>query len=388
MVTIYRGIIKSYTSGTHRASVQIAGSLAVWLDSVPVATNVPPSQVVADRECGVLFFTEDNQDDAVVICVHGVVPAASPFRRIQDADNDTYVDVENSADEDIVRIAVAGTERLAIQNSSWHGSFLGDLSTYGKFHAGGNPAGAGDGLTTDYGHAIGQSGGSASTMLTVSLSAAAAGGRSGISLAPSWNPTADGITFRALTGNCQVGLTSGALADRTGISGYGLDYSITYYNLSSTRALTFTDCAGIRVAPAMTLATSALNIPVLTGVRVAPTGNYGLANLNLTIFRSFHANFAGGASVVTNVGLDIDALTAGTNRYGIRVGDMTGGTVARILELGPSTPYLRLEGSGNWTPTANQTALLLAEGATPTLRRVQWKAGNALGVNDKVLVLV
>lgn len=42
---------------------------------------------------------------------------------------------------------------------------------------------------------------------------------------------------------------------------------------------------------------------------------------------------------------------------------------------------------GNWTPGANETGIWIAEGATPTLRQVKWKAGNALGVGDKVLVL-
>lgn len=40
------------------------------------------------------------------------------------------------------------------------------------------------------------------------------------------------------------------------------------------------------------------------------------------------------------------------------------------------------------TPGANATTLSILEGAGPTLRQVQWKAGNALGVGDKVMVLV
>lgn len=37
---------------------------------------------------------------------------------------------------------------------------------------------------------------------------------------------------------------------------------------------------------------------------------------------------------------------------------------------------------------ANQTSLRLAEGSPQTVRRVQWKAGNALVAGDKVMVLV
>ena len=93
--------------------------------------------------------------------------------------------------------------------------------------------------------------------------------------------------------------------------------------------------------------------------------------------------------------IDLAAITAGTNRYGIRAADITAGTIARILELGPATPHLRLEGSGNWAPGINTATspLLILMGnndnpLTKTLRRVQWKAGNTLVAGDKVLVAV
>jgi len=75
--------------------------------------------------------------------------------------------------------------------------------------------------------------------------------------------------------------------------------------------------------------------------------------------------------------------------YGLRVEDMVGTTI-RLLEIGPATPYLRLVGGA--APAANQTNLYLAEGVTPTLRRVQWKDAGAGGANlaagDRVMVLV
>ncbi len=76
MTTILRGTIKSYSPSTHRAAVQIAGSLAVWLDAVPVSAAIHPPEVVAGRECGVLFFSEGNPDDACVVSVHNAVPSA------------------------------------------------------------------------------------------------------------------------------------------------------------------------------------------------------------------------------------------------------------------------------------------------------------------------
>lgn len=75
MTVLKRGVIKAYTAGTHKASVQVAGSLAVWLDAIPVATDIDAAEVIAGRECGVLFFTDDNPDDAVVVTVHGAVPS-------------------------------------------------------------------------------------------------------------------------------------------------------------------------------------------------------------------------------------------------------------------------------------------------------------------------
>jgi hypothetical protein len=75
MTTLKRAVLKSYTGGTHRGSVQIAGSLSVWLEDIAVATDVPAADCVAGRECAVLFFTDDNPTDAVVICIYNALPS-------------------------------------------------------------------------------------------------------------------------------------------------------------------------------------------------------------------------------------------------------------------------------------------------------------------------
>ncbi len=75
MSEIRRAIVKSYDAATHKAAVQIAGSLAVWLDAVRVATNIPPADVVAGRQCTVLFLDPSNQDDAVIIAIQGAAPS-------------------------------------------------------------------------------------------------------------------------------------------------------------------------------------------------------------------------------------------------------------------------------------------------------------------------
>jgi hypothetical protein len=77
MTTLKRALIKEYTPSTHLATVQIAGSLSVWLEDIAVATDVPSADVVAGRECAVLFFTDDNPTDAVIICVYNALPSAA-----------------------------------------------------------------------------------------------------------------------------------------------------------------------------------------------------------------------------------------------------------------------------------------------------------------------
>lgn len=103
MTTLLRGVIRAYNAGTHRADVQPVDSLPTNVLTLPVATDIPVALVVVGRECGVLLFTDDNPDDGVVVTVHNAVPPAlSAGSRLQDADNDTFVDVEETADVDRV----------------------------------------------------------------------------------------------------------------------------------------------------------------------------------------------------------------------------------------------------------------------------------------------
>lgn len=67
---IKKGVVKAFSSGDYTATVQIAGSLSVWIEGVKVARNIPASEMVAGRPCAVLFFDQSNQEDAVVIAVY------------------------------------------------------------------------------------------------------------------------------------------------------------------------------------------------------------------------------------------------------------------------------------------------------------------------------
>lgn len=67
---IKRGLIKGFDSGTYKATVQIAGSLSVWLNEVAVARNIPAAEMVVGRRCAIIFFDETNPGDAVVVGVY------------------------------------------------------------------------------------------------------------------------------------------------------------------------------------------------------------------------------------------------------------------------------------------------------------------------------
>jgi hypothetical protein len=67
-------ILKNFDSGTHKAGVQLAGSLTTYFDNVPVSRNIPTSALVVDNRV-ILAIPGDNPKDA---CVIGTWPQGSP----------------------------------------------------------------------------------------------------------------------------------------------------------------------------------------------------------------------------------------------------------------------------------------------------------------------
>ncbi len=65
-----RGILKSFDAGTYKATIQVAGSLSVWLEGVAVARNIPAGEMVPERACALVFFDPGNPQDGVVIAVY------------------------------------------------------------------------------------------------------------------------------------------------------------------------------------------------------------------------------------------------------------------------------------------------------------------------------
>ena len=67
---IRKGTVKGFNGTTYEATIQVAGSLAQWLEDVPVARNTPAGEMVTGRSCALLLFDESNPRDAVVIAVY------------------------------------------------------------------------------------------------------------------------------------------------------------------------------------------------------------------------------------------------------------------------------------------------------------------------------
>ncbi len=67
---VRKGVIKGFDSGSYRATVQVAGSLSVWLEGIPVARNISSAEMVVGRHCALIFFDEANPQDAVLVAVY------------------------------------------------------------------------------------------------------------------------------------------------------------------------------------------------------------------------------------------------------------------------------------------------------------------------------
>ncbi len=66
---IRKGIVKSFNAGTHKATVQIIGSLSVWLADIPTNRGIAAGEMLATRYCAVLTPDPGQPGDSVVIAV-------------------------------------------------------------------------------------------------------------------------------------------------------------------------------------------------------------------------------------------------------------------------------------------------------------------------------
>lgn len=67
---IKQAVIKVWDLGTYKASVQIAGSLSVWLENISVNRALADGDMVVGRKCTVIFFGDSTSPtDAVLVAV-------------------------------------------------------------------------------------------------------------------------------------------------------------------------------------------------------------------------------------------------------------------------------------------------------------------------------
>ena len=69
MTEIRTGILKAFDAINWLATVQITGSLGLWLHSVPVARDIASVEMTAGRKVAVALFDPTNPTDAVVFAV-------------------------------------------------------------------------------------------------------------------------------------------------------------------------------------------------------------------------------------------------------------------------------------------------------------------------------
>ena len=574
MAVIKKGIVKSYDAASHKAAVQMAGSLAVWLDSVRVATNIPAADVVVGRQCTVLFLDPSNQDDAVIITIQGALPSNG---QILQASATATLTLTTSA-QSIVGDGDSTKVRILLPTV---GDWLIEATC--QFVRGANPSPANmtgelfvnDSGSPESGQAVfranvqneiatvtqrwkvtttavntpvelkafmtGAGGNGTCSATNTRLVASTRLGTLGVPTAPSttvvsettfgqaaapgaaspysrgdhthgtptdpvtahealadphtvYGALAQAETWAALqTFNAHIQLgANGEIRNSAGDPMFSFDTSAPRINIH--RNMTFVPGVGfyIRMADQGTIRDDAGNIrmrfqdtsphirmntadvqfdkigigsnvhatamvytarsldpgtadwyswlgdmvftpdedsasAILFGANFAVRLNASVSVPNRTVIGvrgnprvtlentevvgAMHGveglisnlfgaatgtitegvNFFGISPSLSNVTLTDfyhfygETPTTGVNRYGLFLEDITGGTIARLLELGG---LLRLLGTGEWTPAANQTPLYLAEGATPTVRQIQWKDGAAIGAGDKVMVLV
>ncbi|MDP2948695.1 MAG: hypothetical protein Q8P22_04075 [Chloroflexota bacterium] len=171
-----------------------------------------------------------------------------------------------------------------------------------------------------------------------------------------------GLNFQAYW----TGLSGYTLTDLAGIVAYWSNYGLSGSTLTNAKGLWIPRPIGF------------------TG-RLRPTNCYG-------VYVDALISSSGAASSVPTLveGIHLDDLSplstiVPATVIGLRIADITYGINKYMLYLGGATPYLTLKAG---PIAANSTPLYLAEGTTPTLRQVQWKAGNTLGAGDRVMVLV
>ena len=69
-MSLRKAVLKSFNPGDYTATIQVTGSYKVYLEGVAVARNLPAVEMAVGRKVAVIFFSEHNARDAVVVAVY------------------------------------------------------------------------------------------------------------------------------------------------------------------------------------------------------------------------------------------------------------------------------------------------------------------------------
>jgi hypothetical protein len=62
--------LRSFNATNYTATIRLASGYKVYLEDVAVARNLPSGEMVAGRKVAVIFFDENNPQEAVVAAVY------------------------------------------------------------------------------------------------------------------------------------------------------------------------------------------------------------------------------------------------------------------------------------------------------------------------------
>ncbi len=113
---LHLGIVKTFNNQTHKAGVQLVGSLTTYLDDIPVATNIAPEAMTVGNYV-LVAIPGGNPRDACIVASWPAGSSGGGGAKIQDADGDTYLWVEKTADEDKIHGVVKGVEAFLLNDA-------------------------------------------------------------------------------------------------------------------------------------------------------------------------------------------------------------------------------------------------------------------------------
>jgi hypothetical protein len=349
MTLLKRATIKSYDAGTHRATVGISGSLSVWLAGLAVSDGIAAASVVVGRECAVLFHTEDNPDDAVVISVHGGGPPAA---------GGDVSGPASSTDNALARFNGAGGKTIQDSGSTLDdGGNLSLQKNLGVRTAA--PTGDANFITC-----------SPTLNLTADLEALKVSPVVDINASPNINVYA---IRGLLTGKVSGGGSYGLIA--------GLDYVVAPFS-DGTGTQTVGSLIGAQAGVQTIRTLGTLNIT--EAIALQAYGFLSALGVGTTITDLIGVNIQGPygsvlGGITNATGLRIQHIAYGTNKYLIHAFRDATNTSLRLDAGNPPDAALTTEGD-------SQLYLAWMENGTVNVRPVRWRRQSSLAATDKVLI--